>query len=271
MKAMFRSLFALGLLMFTVQAAPAAAQEADHAAAIQSYGGLLTKYLSPRPDGVVGVDYAKWHASKSDREALDKVVASLAAQTPSKMQRGEAFAFWANLYNALTLKVVLDAYPVASIKDIKSSGAGFFDFKSYLGPWRTKLATVEGKELSLDDIEHSIMRPTFKDARVHYSVNCASIGCPDLKLTPWSADTLEADLDAAAKAYVNHPRGAKVSEDGKLTVASIYSWFQDDFGGTPAGVVAHLMKYAEPALAAKLNGKAGFDGHEYDWALNATP
>ncbi len=269
MKITFRGLLALGFLMLVLPTAPAIARQTDHGGALKIYGGLLTKYLVARADGVIGVDYAKWRAAATDRAALDGVVTSLSAQTPSKMPRGEAFAFWANLYNALTLKVVLDAYPVASIKDIKSSGAGFFDFKSYLGPWRTKLVMVEGKEFSLDDIEHTVMRPTFKDARVHYAVNCASIGCPNLKQTPWAADTLEADLDAAARAYVNHPRGAKISGDGELIVASIYSWFQEDFGGSPTGVVAHLMKYADPALAAKLKGKTGFDSHGYDWALNA--
>lgn len=250
-------------------AVPAIAKQADQGESLKIYGGLLAKYLAAGADGVTGVAYAKWHADIKDRAALDGAVMAMAAQKPSQMQRGEAFAFWANLYNALTLKVVLDAYPVASIKDIKSSGASLFDLKSYSGPWRTRLVTVEEKELSLDDIEHLIMRPTFKDARVHYAVNCASIGCPNLKQTPWTASTLERDLDAAARAYVNHPRGVKVADDGQLVVASIYSWFQEDFGGSQKGVLAHLMKYANPALNAKLKGKTGFDSHEYNWTLNA--
>ncbi|MDX2265837.1 MAG: DUF547 domain-containing protein [Hyphomicrobiales bacterium] len=262
---MQRIVFTLCLLAF---AAPAAALTPAHDAALKTYRALLQKHITPRSDGVAGVAYAKWRASAQDRAALDQVVAALAAEKPSQLSRDEAFAYWANLYNAVTLKVVIDAYPIASIKDVKSAGTSFFDVKAYLGPWREKRVTVEGRELSLDDIEHSIMRPTFKDPRVHYAVNCASIGCPDLKPEPWRAETLSADLDAAARAYVNHPRGATVAADGGLTVSSIYSWFQEDFGGDGAGVVAHLTKYAQPALAAKLKGKTGFDRDAYDWTLN---
>jgi len=233
------------------------------------YGELLGKYLSEGADGVVRVDYAKWSASKGDVDRLKGYVQGLAALRPSQMRREEAYAYWANLYNAITLEVILDGYPVKSIKDIKSTGTGLFDVKAFFGPWRTKRVTVEGKELSLDDIEHTIMRPTFKDPRVHYAVNCASIGCPNLKMTPWSAETLEADLEAGAKAYVNHPRGVRVNADGSLTVSSIYSWFKEDFGGNDDGVIAHLRKYAGAELAEKLKGSPRISGHDYDWSLNA--
>ena len=111
--------------------------------------------------------------------ALEAWIATAAAARPSTLARAEAFAFWANLYNALTLKVVLERHPVRSIRDIRSSGVPF-DPKGWIGPWRTRLVTVEGRRLSLDDIEHEVMRPTFRDPRVHYAVNCASIGCPNL-------------------------------------------------------------------------------------------
>ncbi len=233
------------------------------------YGELLGKYLSEGADGVVLVDYAGWSASKDDVDRLKGYVQGLAALRPSQMRREEAFAYWANLYNAITLQVILDNYPVKSIRDVKSTGTGLFDVKAYFGPWRTKRVTVEGKELSLDDIEHTIMRPTFKDPRVHYAVNCASIGCPNLKMTPWSAETLEADLEAAAKAFVNHPRGVRVNADGSLTVSSIYSWFKEDFGGSDDGVIAHLRQYAKPELAETLKASPRISGHDYDWSLNA--
>jgi hypothetical protein len=124
------------------------------------------------------------------------------------MSAAEAFAYWANLYNALTLDVVLNAYPVTSIRNIKSRGAGF-DLKALFGPWRTKLVTVAGRRLSLDDIEHEIMRPTFRDPRVHYAVNCAAVGCPNLWPQVWPANSLNHDLDRAARTYVNDPRGAR--------------------------------------------------------------
>ena len=98
------------------------------------------------------------------------------------------------------------------------------------------------------------MRPTFKDSRVHYSVNCASIGCPNLPLRAWRAETLDRDLDTAARAFINHPRGVRVGPDGRLRVSSIYKWFKEDFGGTDAGVLAHLRKYSGPDLLARTPG-----------------
>jgi hypothetical protein len=94
--------------------------------------------------------------------------------------------------------------------------------------------TVEGEALSLDNIEHDIMRPRYQAALVHYAVNCASIGCPNLKATAWRAETLAADLDAGARAYINHPRGVTVTEDGVI-VSRIYRWFREDFGDSEAG------------------------------------
>jgi hypothetical protein len=183
------------------------------------------------------------------------------------MSRAEALAYWGNLYNAVTLKVVIDRYPVASIRDIK--GGSWLDPKAYLGPWREPRVTVEGgRRLSLDDIEHAIMRPTFKDPRVHYVVNCASYGCPNLMERAWRAATLEADLEAAARAYVNHPRGVAVLPSGALRVSSIYRWFIEDFGGTDDGVLAHLRSHAAPALAQRLAGTPSIAEHDYDWSLN---
>jgi hypothetical protein len=236
-------------------------------AAPKGYAELLAKYISPSSDGLNRVAYGKWQASQSDRAKLSEVINAMVAQKPSAMPRNDAFAYWANLYNAVTLGVILDAYPVKSIRDIKSTGTSLLDFKSFTGPWRTKRVIVEGNELSLDEIENSILRPTFKDPRVHYSINCASVGCPNLRQKPWAGQTLDADLDDAARAYINNPRGVSVGRDGTVTVSSIYSWFEEDFGGSKAGVFAHLRKYASADLAAKLRDKTTFS-HSYDWALN---
>lgn len=233
-----------------------------------AYDTLLARYVRPRADGLTLVDYARWHASTPDRAALDAYIAALAARTPASMARGEAMAFWGNLYNAITLKVILDRYPVQSIRDIKSAG-GWFDFKSYTGPWRETRVKVEGKALSLDMIEHEIMRPTFKDPRVHYVVNCASIGCPNLMPRAWHAQTLEEDLDAAARAYINHPRGVTVLANGSLRVSSIYKWFSADFGGEDKHVIDHFRRYAAPALAARLSAEVRIAEDSYDWSLNA--
>jgi hypothetical protein len=249
---------------------PALMPFAAHAEPADALDGLLSRYVIAPPDGVTRVRYAAWKASASDLAALDGWIAAAVEQRPSTMPRAEAFAHWANLYNALTLKVVLERYPVRSIRDIRSTGVPF-DPKGWVGPWRTRLVTVEGRRLSLDDIEHGTMRPTFRDPRVHYAVNCASIGCPNIWPRAWRAPTLEAGLDAAARAYVNHPRGVTVLPDGRLRISSIYTWFREDFGGNEAGVIAHLRRYAEPALGARLSERSAIAEDAYDWALNGAP
>jgi Protein of unknown function, DUF547 len=253
----------LGVAGAIFNATPALALDDPDAA----YEALLQKHVAVGADGLNRVSYKAWNASKPDRAQLDGYIRELAGRKPSQFSRPQAFAYWANLYNAITLKVVVDKYPVTSIKDIKSEGV-WLDPKGFLGPWRAKRVTVEGRELSLDDIEHEIMRPTFKDPRVHYTVNCASIGCPNLLPKPWRAATLEADLDAAAKAFVNHPRGVSVTAKDELQVASIYQWFKADFGGDDAGVLAHLKKYASPELGKKLEGVKSIARDTYDWNLN---
>ncbi|MEQ1698041.1 MAG: DUF547 domain-containing protein [Hyphomicrobiaceae bacterium] len=232
-----------------------------------SFDGLLRRYVVAGADGVNRVDYGRWRATAADRAALEGYIAGQAGLSPSKLGRQEQFAYWANLYNAITLKVILDAYPVASIRDIKSAGV-WLDPKAFTGPWVAKRVTVEGRALSLDEIEHSILRATFKDPRVHYSVNCASYGCPNIGLQAWRAETLEAELDAAARAFVNHPRGVAVGGDGALKVSSIYSWFKADFGGTDAALFAHFKRYAGPELAKALDAGAKVAGDDYDWSLN---
>ncbi len=252
----------LGLASFSLLAPRLARAEGDAA-----LDALLGCHVAVGADGINRVRYAAWKASAADLAALDAWIAGAAARRPSAMPRAEAYAYWANLYNALTLKVILERYPVRSIRDIRSSGVPF-DPKGYFGPWRTRLVTVEGRRMSLDDIEHETMRPTFRDPRVHYAVNCASIGCPNLLPRAWRAASLEPDLNAAAAAYVRHPRGVAVLADGRLRTSSIYEWFREDFGGTEAGVVAHLRRHAAPDLAARLGEGTRIAEHAYDWALN---
>ncbi len=254
-----RTLLALPLVALLPRAALADADDALDA--------LLARHVVPHQDGVTRLRYAEWKASAADMGALDGWIAAAAARRPAAMAREEAFAFWANLYNALTLKVVLDRYPVRSIRDIRSTGVPF-DPRQFGGPWRTRLVTIEGRRMSLDDIEHETMRPTFRDPRVHYAVNCASIGCPNIWPRAWRAATLEAALDTAAAAFVNHPRGVTVLPDGRLRVNSIYQWFKEDFGGSDAGVIAHLRRYAAPALAAQFAAVTAIADHVYDWTLN---
>jgi len=227
--------------------------------------GFLQVYLvTDDPSGVNLVRYSR--VSESDRKKLGAYLDQLQQVKVTGLNREEQKAYWINLYNALTVKVVLDHYPIKSIRDIKlSSGLlGFFAG----GPWKAKLIKVEGEEVSLDDIEHRILRPIWRDNRVHYAVNCASIGCPNLQPGPFSAEHTESALDQAARDYINHPRGVTVIGTDKIILSSIYDWFRDDFGGTREGVLQNLGKYAEPSLAQQLENFQGKIDYQYDWTLN---
>lgn len=228
----------------------------------------LGKYVVPGNDGVNRVDYAAWKAA--DHKPLKAYVSMLQATDPATLDRPEQFAFWANLYNAKTIDVVLDNYPIKSIREI-SINEGLFGFLKKSvgagGPWKAKIVKVNDIELSLDDIEHQILRPIFKDPRVHYSVNCASFGCPNLGTSAFTGKTLDQQLDANAKAFINNPRGIQVKDDG-IWASSIFQWFQEDFGGSQAGVLDHVRKYAAPDLQRKLAGKSSIDSFGYDWSLN---
>jgi len=237
---------------------PADDRKIDHAA----WDDFLQKYTTMGEDGVIRVPYA--NVSEADRASLQAYLEALAALPISGYSRGEQFAYWVNLYNALTVAVILDHYPVEGIRDIDISPGMFAD-----GPWGKKLLQIEGEQVSLNDIEHRILRPIWQDPRIHYAVNCASIGCPNLYPEAYRVDNTERLLDNAARAYVNHPRGAMI-EDEQLTVSKIYSWFIDDFA-VDGGVLSHMRRYAEPEL---LDALAGFESptwYEYDWNLNDQP
>ena len=237
----------------------AAAAEPDHA----PWDALLSRYVAESADGVNRVDYAHWKASAPDRAALSSYIRALEGEHPSTLSRNAQFAYWANLYNAETLDTVLAHYPVRSIRDIHSEG---LSLKGLIGPWQTKVATVEGRRLSLDEIENAILRPTFHDVRVHYALNCASLGCPNLQRHAFHAATLDAELDAATRTYIGHPRAVSVTPQG-LRLSSIYKWYAADFG-TPADLRAHLERYAPPALAPQIRATAKIAGYDYDWSLN---
>ncbi len=224
------------------------------------WGGFLSRYLTEGKDGVNRVAYGA--VTPEDRGKLNEYLTELAGTPVRRLNRKEQLAYWINFYNALTLKVVLDHYPVKSIMKINIS-PGWFS----RGPWGKKLTVVEGERISLDDIEHRILRPIWLDPRIHYAVHCASLGCPNLAPVPYTADTVDTMLSDGARKYVNHPRGASVTEEG-LVVSSIYTWFKENFGGTDRGVIAHLKKFASPALASKLEGVTGIYDDRYDWRLN---
>ena len=238
-----------------------ASDEAANASVDHTPGDrFLARHLVAGEDGINRVAYRR--VLPAEREALAVYLAALAGLPVTTYRRAEQRAYWINLYNALTVRVVLDHYPVASIRDIAIS-PGLFS----RGPWGKKLTRIEGEEVSLDDIEHRILRPFWRDPRLHYALNCAALGCPNLQPRAFTAATAEAMLEDAARAYVNHPRGARIVEE-RLRVSSVYIWYKEDFGGDDQGVIAHLRRYAAPSLAQALAAQTSIAGDSYDWALN---
>ncbi len=234
---------------------PNATATIDHAA----WSDLLSRYLRRDGEGLNRFDYAG--VSAADRAALDGYIAALAAVPIDDHNRAEQFAYWVNLYNALTVQVVLDHMPVESILDIDISPGLFAN-----GPWDKELVQVAGEPLTLNDIEHRILRPIWRDPRIHYAVNCASVGCPNLQTSAFTGAGLEAMLESAARDYVNSPRGLDSTGDG-LVVSSIYIWFQEDFGDD-AALIAHLRRYADEQTRAKIEAAPELVDHRYDWSLN---
>lgn len=235
---------------------PQSERQLDH----QAWTDWLQQHVQAGDDGIHRIAYGQ--VSESARKQLQAYLSQLQAEKVSALNRRQQWAYWINLYNAATVEVVLQHYPVDSIREINIS-PGFFA----RGPWGKALVTVEGQALSLNDIEHRILRPIWKDPRTHYAVNCASLGCPNLAQEAYVAQRLDSQLNAAARAFVNHPRGAQVA-NGKLTVSSIYDWFEEDFGDSEAAVIRHLQRYAGPELKRQLGARTSIDDDNYDWRLN---
>ena len=222
--------------------------------------GILDKYLDDEHvSGINLFDYGS--VTDDDEKILIEYLQYLQSFEPRQFNSNEQKAYWINLYNALTVAVILDrGSDIESIRDIRS---GVFT----RGPWQLDLAKIVTQDLSLDDIEHGILRPIWKDNRIHYAVNCASISCPNLLKTAFTGANIEELLNKAARDYVNHERGVKI-ENGKLTLSSIYDWYSEDFGSGVPDLIIHLRQYAEPQLASQLQvfTQADFD---YNWDLNA--
>ena len=239
----------------------ASTEQIDHGA----WQAVLDRYLVTKEPGVTAFDYAG--AKKDGYDAISGYVTAMTKVAVSGLSRDQQFAYWVNLYNALTVRVVLDHYPVASIRDIDIS-PGLFSS----GPWGKKLITVEGRTLSLDDIEHRILRPIWQDPRIHYAVNCASVGCPALAPKAYTAATLNDQLNQAATGFINHPRAVQRNKDGEFVLSQLYDWYRDDFGKSDADFIAHLKRFAGPKLAEALGDTDELDiaGYQYDWRLNDT-
>lgn len=223
------------------------------------WGNLLQTYLiTSHSSGINRFHYAA--VSAEDNKVLDQYIIQLTAIDPRSLNRTEQKAYWINLYNALTVDLILSHYPVASIRKL---GKGFFSF----GPWDDEITVIAGKTLSLNDIEHGILRPIWKDNRIHYALNCASLGCPDLSPKAFSPENMEHQLDLAATRFINHPRAVAFKQN-RLHLSSIYDWYREDFGGSYKTLINHLQKYASPELADQLRVATKKVDYHYDWKLN---
>lgn len=235
---------------------PASQQLIDH----HLFQEFLSHYVITDKNDVNLVNYKK--VTTQDRALLENYLIKLSQVRIDQYNCNEQLAFWINLYNALTIKTILDHYPVKSILDINIS-SGLFN----KGPWDAKLITVENEKLSLNDIEHRIIRPIWNDPRTHYALNCASYSCPNLNKEPYTAKHLKIALNQAASTYINSSRGVSINNK-QLTVSKIYDWYQTDFGHNEQAVILHLAQYAHPKIKEQILDFHKIDHYTYDWALN---
>lgn len=221
------------------------------------WGAFLAQHVTVGADEIARVAYDD--VTEDGRAKLTALVNDLEAVPVRTLTKAQQKAYWINLYNAATVELIVKHYPVSTIRKVHG---GIFR----TGPWDRDILTVDGTEISLNDIEHRILRPLFGDPRIHFAVNCASLGCPNLASEPFVAERLDAQLDAAASNFFNHPRAFQADGDD-LKASSLFHWYNVDFGG-PAGLIAAARGYAKPKLAALLDGRSDWDSHDYDWDLN---
>lgn len=215
------------------------------------FASLLRRHVK---DGVV--DYRGF---QHDQAILDQYLEGLAAINPDKLPKDEQYAFYANAYNAWTIKLILSRYPdIRSIKDLGSL---------FSSPWKKKIARINGQLLTLDQIEHDILRKQFTDARVHFAVNCASKSCPPLQNEPFAGTRLNDQLNLAAAAFINATRFNRLEGD-TLWVSRIFEWFAEDFNDD---VIGYFIQFADPPLRDQLvknKGQIRVKYLDYDWSLN---
>tara|TARA_R110000787_G_scaffold84079_1_gene180428 strand:+ start:5933 stop:6784 length:852 start_codon:yes stop_codon:yes gene_type:complete len=221
---------------------------------------FLSDYLVQTADGIHRMRYES--VTLEDRGYLRLYLDDLKRTPVSTLRRAEQRAYWINLYNALTVKLILEWYPVSSIQSIDITPGWFTK-----GPWGAKVLQIEGQNLSLDDIQNQILLPIWKDPRLHYALNRASQGGPNLAADIYSSGNTEAQLEQAARSFINHPRAVNIV-DGKLIVSELYKWHAQDFGGSDEAVIAHLRQYAEPTLQLQLEAINKINGYSYDWLLD---
>lgn len=201
--------------------------------------------LKMHVDGSGKVNYP---GLKSQEAKLDAYLATLAKDAPDgDWSRNEALTYWLNAYNAFTLKLILDNYPVKSITDLHGGK-----------PWDVKWIKIDGKTYSLNQIEHDIIRPRYKDPRIHFAVVCAANSCPPLADYAFSANSVNSQLDKLARRFINNKKFNQTT--GEVKISKIFEWYAGDFGD----VRTYLNKY----LTTNIPEGAEIGYAEYNWGLN---
>lgn len=219
----------------------------------QLFDELLKQYV--KPSGFV--DYA---GLKGDRQKLKSYLAMLTANPPNDEQwsEEEQLAYWINLYNAFTLDLVLEHYPLKSIKDIGSS----IQIPFVNTPWDIKFIKIGDEEYDLNNIEHGIIRKQFDEPRIHFAVNCASISCPNLRAEAYTGERLEQQLEEQTRAFVNDPTKNRIDEK-KLQLSKIFQWYGGDFSDYES-----IVEFIQPYTAIAISKNAKKTYLDYDWGLN---
>jgi len=233
------------VVILRTSALNAQTQDFDHSHA--HYNALLQKHVNA--SGMV--DYRALQAAP---QALSTYLESLAGVTKtqfSSWSEPQQLAFAFNLYNAATLKLIVDHYPVKSIRDIGNI---------FRGPWKQKVVRFRGETITLDDLEHGFLREKYKEPRLHVALVCAAMGCPPLRNEAYVAGRLDAQLDDQARTFLRSPKGLVIDHGAKVArISSIFKWYGDDFASVPDFVARHS---GQDMTGLKI------DYLDYDWSLN---
>ena len=219
--------------------------------AIQAQTSIFDSLLQKNVDKTGRVDY---QSLKNNETLLDNYLAYIQNNEPTKdSSSNKKKAFWINTYNAYTIKIILNNYPLKSIRDIKIDGKT---------AWKIPFVKVGQKRYTLDQIEHKILRKKFNDPRIHVGINCASVSCPRLWNFAFTEDNISSSLDNLMKEFINNTTRNKISKNN-LEISEIFNWFSKDFmkNGT---IINYLNTYA----AIKISEKASIKYLTYDWSLN---
>ncbi|MGN8160024.1 DUF547 domain-containing protein [Salinisphaera sp. RV14] len=224
-----------------------------------AYDAFLKKYVVVHRDGPNGVRYGD--VSSADRHKLEHYIQTLENVDIDHYNRHVQRAYWLNLYNAETIDLILQHYPIKSVRDIGSL--------LHHGPWQKKVLKVAGQKLTLNDISRRILRPIWTDGLTLYGLSCGAISCASLRQTAYTGSNVYAALYENAEDYVNSPEGVRFDHDGGLKISKIYDWYKADFGGDKRGVINHIRRYAAPQLSVHLEADRHIAGYDFDWSLNS--